>query len=184
LHFSNTLFSLDYFFIAVVIFLNVRIDLLLSLLEQGNKKSYHFNKTSRSDVINPLQFTVKFLAPFCGALMEVFEHLNARFLEFRVNICFVEELNSNRAKSIRRPLKKPVNSAAINERREHSDSRPEGVAHWRKTQHDMKVCFDFLNEIVVNLTWIHFPSRATFTFYFLSNYVKKLSLFISSISSV
>ena len=49
----------------------------------------------------------------------------------------------------------PINGAAVDERREHSEPVPEGIPNGTEGQHYMKVAADPLYELVVHVEWSH-----------------------------
>ena len=109
--------------------------------------------------------------------MIVLHHLDAFLTKRLFHINRVEELTCQPQKSVLWPVLEPVNSTAVNQRREHTHSGTEVVTNWTESQDDVKVLFTFLDEETVHLgggTLFKF----TLSFHHWTNHFNELGLLV------
>jgi hypothetical protein len=135
----------------VGVFVNLRLNLGLSVLQQCLEGQNHFQITSRCHVVLSSKILVELGRPLLSAHMEELQDLGTFVPDVLIHVHVGDRFLGNRRKSLLGPFEEPVDCATVHQRGKLSYSGSEGISNRREAQHQMQVLLDLFDEEGVQL---------------------------------
>ena len=166
LHHDDFLLLLHQFLDSILVAQLLVVEVAPLLVQQGLEHVHKVQETRRSHVVFTVCISLKLLAQLNRLSVIDFAGRHDALLQQVIKRRIVQLLVSDGVEGLYRPLVEPVQSAAIDERREVSYPVAQGLPGWAHGQDDVQVLLHLLDEEVKHLLWRAIVVKVDVSFFF------------------